>query len=89
MKVTFLSIYEQVKKFMGDNKGQAGTSAILGGVVLIILIGFGQLIVTNVLTTAGIFSGLWPILNTIWPVLAIVILLALMVGAFALFSRSG
>lgn len=80
-------IKEQMASFNEDKRGQVGFESVIGAIVILILIGIGQLVVTNVLTEAGVFAGLWSVTTTLWPVLAIVTMLAAMIGAFLMFRR--
>ena len=61
-------------------KGQGG--ADVGALIaLIVLAGFGAFLVQNILNSIGIYTGLWTVLDTLWPVLAIFLLLGAVFAA--------
>lgn len=70
-----------------NQKGQGTPAVIIGGVVTLIVVGIGQLVTSNVLKTANIYSGLWTLSDTLFPVVGILVLLGIAAGAFFAFSR--
>lgn len=75
-----------IRKFLKDNRGQQGVAAFVGVLVLIIIVAISQVVVDNVLNVANINTGLWTLLPTLWPVVAIMLLISVIAGAALFFA---
>lgn len=67
------------------NKGQmgVGSGVVVGLLVVIVLIAIAQTITSNVLNLTGNNTGLWTLFsNILWPMLAILVLFAIVLGLF-------
>lgn len=69
------------------SKGQMNVGLLAGVLFLVILAGIAQFITQNILNAVSIYTGLWTVLDTLWPVVAIFLVLGAAFGAIRIFTQ--
>jgi hypothetical protein len=77
-------VKDNLTLFKAMRKGQIGSGVVVGLLVVIVLIAIAQTITSNVLNLTNQNTGLWTLFsNILWPMLAILVLFAIVLSLFA------